>query len=194
MKLDFPATGRNSEAILGVLRGVLPPEGLVLEIASGSGQHTAAFAPALPQLRFQPTDLEPPHLASIDAWCAELPNVAPAQRLDVVAPWPVQRADAVLCINMVHISPWRCTEALLAGAAAVLPAGGPLFLYGPFQRDGAHTSPSNARFHASLQSRDPSWGVRDLGAVIAAAAQAGLAHTETLEMPANNLSVVFRTG
>lgn len=194
MRLDFPATRRNSAPILEVLHEVLPDEGLLLEIASGSGQHAAAFAPRFPRLRFQPSDLDPRHLASIDAWCGALPNVAPALRLDVLQPWPLATADAVVCINMVHIAPWRCAEALMAGAASVLSPGGLLYLYGPFRRDGAHTSASNAAFDAGLRDRDPAWGVRDLEAVVASAEASGLALERTVQMPANNLSVVLRMG
>ena len=143
---------------------------------------------------FQPTDVDPRHLASIDAWGAEHDNVRAAMRLDVTAVWPVDRADSVMCINMIHITPWSCAEALLAGAARVLPPGGPLYLYGPFRRDGAHTSPSNAQFHDSLVARDPSWGVRDLEAILTTAAALGFSHDRTVPMPANNLSVVLRAG
>ncbi len=194
MRLDFPATSRNSAPILEVLTDVLPDEGLLLELASGSGQHAAAFAPRLPRLRLQPSDPDPRHRASIDAWCAGLPNVARAIELDVREPWPLTAADAVVCINMVHIAPWSCAEALVAGAASILPRGGVLYLYGPFKRDGRHTSPSNARFDEGLRARDPSWGVRDLEAVSALASAVGLALERTVEMPANNLSVVLRMG
>ena len=192
MKLDFPATGRNRDAILEVLRTVLPSTGRVLEVASGSGQHVAHFAAHLPQLTFQPTDIEPDHLASIDAWCADLANVQPALHLDVMAPWPVDQADGVWCANMIHIAPWSCTQALIEGAARLLSKGQPLVLYGPFQRDGVHTSESNAHFDVSLQARNPDWGVRDLSVVEAVAQEAGLACERIVEMPANNLTVVFR--
>lgn len=194
MRLDYPATRRNREPILEVLRTVLPARGTVLEIASGSGQHTAAFAPAFPDLRFQPSDREPHLLASIAAHAEGLPNVAAPLHLDVEERWPVQQVDAILCINMIHISPWACTEALLDGAGEHLAAGAPLYLYGPFMVDGEHTSASNAAFDQSLRGRDPSWGVRDLGAVVARAEATGLRHERTVPMPANNLSVVFRSG
>ncbi|MBX2803017.1 MAG: DUF938 domain-containing protein [Myxococcales bacterium] len=193
MKLDFPATQRNRGPLLEVLQEHLGPKGVILEVASGSGQHAAAFAPSFPEWTWVPSDLDPRHLASIDAWCASLPTVRPALSLDVLQPWPVGRADAVFCANMIHIAPWACTEALLVGSARVLHQGGLLLLYGPFRRDGAHTSPSNASFDESLRSRDPEWGVRDLEAVVDIAAGVGL-HVERVHaMPANNLTVVFRT-
>ena len=135
--------------------------------------------------------------ASIDAWRAHggLANVLPALALEATqAPWPLTRADAVVCINMIHISPWRATEALVEGASAILPRGGVLFTYGPYRRSGAHTAPSNAAFDASLRARDPAWGVRDLEAVESAARAKGFALEEIVEMPANNLSLVFRKG
>jgi hypothetical protein len=196
-----PATLRNRDAILAVLRGVLPAEGEVLEVASGSGEHCAFLAQALPGLRFQPSDPDPDARASIDAWCAGLPNVAPALALDclaldgaarALAPWPALRAQAVLCINMVHISPWAATLGLLAGAAAALPAGAPLYLYGPYRQAGQPFAASNAAFDASLRDRNPAWGIRDLEAVAAAAAAQGFGPPAVTPMPANNLSVVFR--
>lgn len=192
-RLDYPATGRNRDVILDVLRRHLPATGLVVEIASGSGQHHVHFARHLPQLTFQPTDLDPAGLRSIAAWQAHegLTNVRPPLELDVTADWPVQRADAVLCINMIHISPWACTQALMAGAARLIRPGGVLFLYGPYRVDGRMVA-SNERFDASLRSRDPSWGVRDLDAVLDEAR--GFSLIETVAMPANNLSVVLRRG
>jgi SAM-dependent methyltransferase len=187
-----PATQRNREPILAVLRRVLPADGLVLEIASGTGEHAAFFADALPGVTWQPTDVDPTALPGIASWCAGVPNVHPPLVLDVTQPWPVERADAIVCVNMLHISPWTAGQALLAGAGRVLPAGGVLYLYGPYRRDGAHTAPSNASFDETLRAQDPSWGVRDLETVIATAAARGLRHTETVAMPANNLSVVFR--
>jgi len=190
-RLDAPATGRNREPILAVLRRVLPAEGLVLEVASGTGQHAAWFGAALPGLVWQPTDRDPTHRASIAAWTEGLPSVRPPLDLDTTRrPWPVQRADAVVCINMIHIAPWAACLGLLEGAAELLPPGAPLVLYGPYKRGGAHTAPSNAAFDADLRARDPTWGVRDLEAVQKAAA--GFVLEEVAEMPANNLTVVFR--
>jgi SAM-dependent methyltransferase len=191
--LHAPATERNREPILAVLQRVLPPEGLVLEIASGTGQHAAFFAAALPALRWQPSDPASAHRDSVAAWAASLTNVLPAVELDVERwPWPVTRADAVVCINMIHIAPWSAAQALFAGAARILPAGGVLFLYGPFTRDGQHTAESNQRFDERLRAEDPRWGVRDLGDVTALAGETGFGDPEILVMPANNLSLIFR--
>jgi SAM-dependent methyltransferase len=188
-----PAAGRNKEPILEVLRRVLPPSGLVLEIASGTGQHVAHFAAALPGLRWQPSDPDPAHLTSIRAWTDELPNVLEPLELDVRhRPWPIDRADAVICSNMIHIAPWAAAEALVAGSGELLSSGGALFLYGPFRRLGGHTTPSNEAFDAQLRVRDPEWGVRDLEAVEALANGAGFVLEEVVEMPANNLSVLLR--
>lgn len=190
-----PATARNRDFILGLLRRDLPPRGLILEIASGSGEHITYFAGQLPDLSFQPSDPDPTARASIDAWVRELglPNVAPALALDAAAAdWPVSHADAVICINMVHISPWTATLGLMAGAARILPAGAPLYLYGPYRRRCRHTAPSNERFDEALQRQNPQWGVRDIEALIAAAEAAGFAPPAVEDMPANNLSVIFR--
>jgi SAM-dependent methyltransferase len=193
--LIAPAAARNREPILSVLRRVLPKHGTVLEIASGSGEHVVHFAAGLPNLAWQPTDMDPTALKSIEAHrgSAALPNIFPALRLDVeAASWPVTRADAVVCINMLHIAPWSAAEGLMAGAGRVLPVGGVLYLYGPFQENGRHTAPSNAAFHASLRARNPDWGVRDLRDVAEMAVRNGLELIERIAMPANNLSVVFR--
>lgn len=192
MKLDYPATARNRVPLWEVLARVLPLRGTVVEVASGSGQHAAWFAAQRPALTWQPSSYEARERASIDAWGADLPNVRPAVALDVRQPWPVAAAEAVVCVNMVHIAPWACTPALMAGAATVLPAGAPLVLYGPFRVDGAHTAPSNARFDASLRARDPAWGVRDREAVVAEAVAVGLQLAEVVDMPANNQVVVFQ--
>ena len=192
-RLYAPATLRNREPILHALRPRLPPRGLVLEVASGTGEHAAYLAAALPHLAFQPTDPDPAHRASIAAWTSDLPNVHPPLALDASAPdWPIRRAEAVLCINMVHIAPWAATEGLVRGATRLLPAGGVLCLYGAFKRDGRHTAPSNAAFDADLRARDPAWGVRDLGDVARLAGAAGFGAAEVVPMPANNLLVVFR--
>lgn len=190
---EAPAVARNRDAILDVLRGILPARGLLLEVASGSGEHALHFAPTFPGLAFQPSDPDPEARASIDAWCAGVANIRPAIALDAAAPhWPLDHADAVLCINMIHIAPWAACEGLMRGAARLLPEGAPLVLYGPFRRGGAHTAPSNAAFDESLRARDPAWGVRDLEAVVAEAAGAGFGPPDITAMPANNLTVAFR--
>jgi hypothetical protein len=190
-----PATLRNREAILAVLARALPPRGLVLEVASGSGEHVVHFAAALPALEFQPSDPDPASRASIDAWAvaASLPNLRPALALDAEAAiWSVAAADAVLCINMIHIAPWRACCGLIRGAARVLGAGGVLYLYGPYKRAGRHTAPSNAEFDLGLRARNPEWGVRDLEAVAELANAAGFSTPAVEAMPANNLTLVFR--
>ena len=188
-----PAAARNREPILAALRPLLPAQGLVLEIASGTGEHAAHLAAALPHLTFQPTDPDAASRASIDAWAAGLPNIRPALPLDAAAEsWPIPHADAILCINMIHIAPWPATPGLMRGAAARLPPGAPLLLYGPYRREGRHTAPSNATFDADLRARNPVWGVRDLEAVAATAAEHGFAAPEVHEMPANNLLLAFR--
>jgi hypothetical protein len=192
---EAPAVARNRDPILAVLKRVLPPSGLVLEVASGSGEHCAFFAAALPGLDFQPSDPEAEARASTDAWCAGLPNVRPALALDAATQsWPIQAADAVLCINMVHISPWEATLGLLRGAARLLPDGAPLVLYGPYRRAGQPTADSNEAFDESLKARDPRWGLRILEEVATEAARAGFGAADITEMPANNLTVVFRRG
>src|SRR5262245_10459382 len=193
-RLYAPATARNREPVLAVLRRYLPRYGLVLEVASGSGEHVVHFAQAFPDLLFQPSDPDADARASIDAWRTRLalPNVRPAITLDATAEtWPIETADAILCINMVHIAPWTAAEGLVRGAARILPLGGVLYLYGPYKRGGRHTAPSNEAFDASLRARNPDWGVRDLEAVVALAAAAGLAQPGIEPMPANNLSLIF---
>jgi len=192
-----PATQRNREPILAVLREVLPAQGLVLEVASGSGEHAVHFAAAFPGLVFQPSDPDPSALASIDAWAAEsaLPNLLPAIRLDASAPrWPVTEVGAILCINMIHISLWAATEGLIRHAAEILPTGGPLYLYGPYRQSDVPLAPGNAVFDDSLRRRNPKWGLRELEAVAELAREAGFGEPEVTTMPANNLSVVFRKG
>ncbi|MGX1097431.1 DUF938 domain-containing protein [Amorphus sp. MBR-141] len=194
-RLDAPAVARNRDPILSVLQRVLPEAGLVLEIASGTGQHVVHFARALPALDWQPSEPDPGGRRSIAAWVAaeELANVRAPLDIDVVGGrWPVDAADAVVCINMIHIAPWAATPALMRGAGRLLPESGPLVLYGPFRRDGHGTAPSNDRFDADLKARDPAWGIRDLAYVAAEADAAGLRLDEVIEMPANNLTVVFR--
>lgn len=191
-----PATARNRDFILAVLQRYLPKSGLVLEIASGSGEHVTHFAAASPaELTFQPSDPDASARASIDAWVAELGlgNVKPALVLDAFADtWPIPRADAVLCINMIHIAPWAATVGLMTAASKVLREGGFLYLYGPYRRDGQDTAPSNAAFDLDLRSRNPEWGVRNLETVAALAHEHGFAKPIIEEMPANNLSLIFR--
>ncbi len=190
-----PSVARNKDAIAAVLARHLPVSGLVLEIASGSGEHAMHFASAFPGLTFQPSDPSEEARDSIQAWRAAtpLPNVLPPLDLDVTAQhWPIAHADVLTCINMIHIAPWAATLGLMQGAARLLPKGGILFLYGPYRRHGQHTAPSNAEFDASLRERDPSWGVRDLEAVAAAATVAGFAAPLIEAMPANNFALIFQ--
>jgi len=194
-RLFSPAAERNCRPILDVLRQVLPGAGLVLEVASGGGQHAAFFAPHFPALTWQPSDADANARASIAAWAKTTGtgNFRPPIDLDAASSdWPLARADAVVCINMIHISPWAACLGLLRGAARILPPDGVLYLYGPFRRDGKHTAPSNTAFDADLKARNPEWGVRDVGEVGTAAAAAGFGPPSIIPMPANNLSVVFR--
>ena len=190
-----PAAARNAAPIVEVLRAVLPERGLVLEIASGSGEHAVHFAREFPGLLFQPSDPEPAALRSIDAWRVEagLFNLLPAMAIDVrAASWPVEAADAILCINMIHISPWAATSGLMRGGARLLASGAPLYLYGPYRQAGVETAPSNEAFDESLKARAPEWGLRLVEDVIAEAAAAGFGLDRIVPMPANNLSVVLR--
>jgi SAM-dependent methyltransferase len=192
--LESPAAERNKQPILEVLEKVLPRGGTVLEIASGTGQHVVHFARALPALVWQPTDVEPELRAAAAARvaAAALANLLPPLRLDVLdASWPVAEAAAVLCINMIHISPSAATPALMRGAARVLGERAPLILYGPFRRPGYPTAPSNEAFDASLRARNPDWGLRDLDEVAASARAHGFELADIVAMPANNLTVVF---
>ena len=190
-----PSAARNRQPILDVLAPRLPDKARVLEVASGAGEHAMFLAAALPPVRWQPTDRDADALASIAAWqaSARLPNLAPPLRLDAadLATWPAGPFDAVVCINMVHISPWAATEGLMAGAGRVLTSGGRLFLYGPFLEADVETAPSNLAFDQSLKSRDPAWGLRDLAEVTALAHANGLGFAERIAMPANNLVVMF---
>lgn len=196
MKRDYPATSRNKGPILEVLKRWLPPEGVVLEIASGSGQHVSWFASQLPGLIWQPSDGDLACLASIEAWRVDegvQDHVRPPLHLDVTAhPWPDQEVDAVFCANMIHIAPWSAAQALAQGAGRCLRPGGLLILYGPFKVNGTHTAPSNQEFDADLRRRNTDWGVRDLDDFDALAQRAGLDHLETSPMPANNLCVIWR--
>lgn len=194
------ATERNRGPIADVLGRVLPASGLVLEIGSGTGEHAATFAARFPGLDWQPSEPDPELRASIAAWrdasrrdAAGAPNLLPPLDLDVTADsWPVSGAAVVFSANMIHIAPWGCCLGLMAGAGRVLSPDGMLFLYGPFLVAGKPTAPSNIRFDESLKARDPAWGIRDLDDVAGAAAEHGLELAETVDMPANNLSVVFR--
>ena len=195
-----PAAERNRAPILEVLRRVLPARGQVLEIASGSGQHACYFAEELPGLTWQPSDHTPVALASIEAWrhTSGLDNLRPPVPLDVTAPaWSTLEGhppyDALFNANMLHISPWTTCAGLMRGAREHLAPGAPLVVYGPFQIDGQHTAESNRAFDRSLQQRDPRWGVRDLGDVIAEAERHGIEFVERVAMPKNNFTLVFRT-
>ena len=195
MKRHAPATERNRDPIAAVLREVLPERGLVLEVASGTGEHAAYFARLFPGLDWQPSDPDPNALTSIEAWAADegLPNLRAPVELDAAGnTWPIDRADALLCVNMVHISPWSATLGLLRGAARVLGPGAPLILYGPYRREGVATAPSNEAFDESLKARDPEWGLRLLEDVAAEASKVGFALERVAEMPANNVTAVFR--
>lgn len=190
-----PAVARNAGPIAEVLRTVLPERGLVLEIASGSGEHGLHFALEFPHLRFQPSDPEPAALRSIEAWRRDSGpvNLLPPIALDArAAEWPVAAADAILCINLVHISPWAASEGLMRGAGRLLAPGAPLYLYGPYWQAGVEIAPSNLAFDASLRARDPEWGLRDLDELAAEAGRNGLRLDRVIPMPANNLSAVFR--
>ncbi|CCW16100.1 SAM-dependent methyltransferases [Sphingobium indicum BiD32] len=193
-KRHAPATLRNRDAILTILRDALPSAGLVLEVASGSGEHAIHFAAALPALDWQPSDPDPAALASIAAWRAEagLPNLRPPLLLDAAGDWPIDRADAILCINMVHISSWNATVGLFTQGARLLQKGTPLILYGPYFRKDHPTAPSNLAFDESLRARNAEWGIRWLEDVNELAERQGFAVEAVHEMPANNLTVVYR--
>lgn len=194
--LASPAAARNREPILQVLRAHMPARGAVLEIAAGSGEHAMAFAGALPGLDWTPSDPAAEARTSIAAWArtANLPNLRPPLALDMLdeASWPQGPFNAVVCINMIHISPWAATEGLMRLAGRVLPAGGLLATYGPYSEADVPLAPSNAAFDESLKSRNPDWGLRDRDAVAAAAKAEGLALTLRVGMPANNLMLLFR--
>ncbi|SPB18329.1 SAM-dependent methyltransferase [Caballeronia novacaledonica] len=190
-----PAAERNRDAILSVLARVLPRSGVVLEIASGTGQHAVHCAAALPGIVWQPSDPDADARDSIDAWRAHagLANLNAPLALDVLHhDWGIGNVAAIVCINMIHIAPWEAAESLFRGAGERLTAGGVLYLYGPYRRNGAHTAPSNEAFDQQLRARDARWGVRDMEAVAALGDQAGLTLVETVAMPANNFSVVFK--
>jgi Protein of unknown function (DUF938) len=190
-----PATERNRDAIAAVLVDVLPKQGTIVEIASGTGEHLVHFAKIFPALDWLPSDYDVAGLASIAAWSAEsaLDNILPPVLIDAGASdWPISSADAILCINMVHIAPWSAAEGLMAGAERSLVKGGALYLYGPFRQHGVATAESNEAFDVSLKSRNADWGLRSVEDVTAIAAQHGLALERCISMPVNNLSLVFR--
>ncbi|MGE0736457.1 MAG: DUF938 domain-containing protein [Alphaproteobacteria bacterium] len=197
-KRHAPAADRNRAPILSALRRHLPERGDVLEIASGTGQHAVFCATYLPERIWQPSDPDPANRDSIAAWATEagLHNMRAPLALDATdAAWKLPRlldVRVVVCINMIHISPWAAAEGLIRNAAHKLPKDGVLFLYGPYKRGGQHTAPSNEAFDASLRERNPAWGVRDLDDVTALAAGHGFTRVDVIDMPANNLSVVFR--
>lgn len=190
-----PAVLRNREPIADVLEQWLPQSGLVLEIASGTGEHAVHFAERFRSLDWQPSDIHPDALGSIAAWqsAAALPNLRAPLPIDAASPeWPIDRADAVLSINMVHISPWASALGLVAGAERLLAPGAPLILYGPWLKEGTPTAPSNLEFDANLKRRNPQWGLRQVENFAAAAAERGLTLADTRAMPANNMMLLFR--
>lgn len=187
-----PAAERNGPPIRAALQRLLPATGLLLEIASGTGQHAAFCSAGLPGWQWQPSDFDAAALPSIAAWCEGLSNVRPPLRLDVLdADWRVPQVDAIYCANMIHIAPWACTAALMQGAARHLAPAGVLLTYGPYLLDDAPTAPSNLGFDADLRARNPAWGLRRLADVAAEAAKAGLGLRESLAMPANNMLLVW---
>ena len=195
MKRHAPAAGRNREPIAAVLTEELPPSGLVLEVASGTGEHAVHFARTFPHLRWQPSDPDPAARDSIETWREDegLANVVPPLDLNAAdTAWPLAQAAAVLCINMAHISPISATEGLVAGAAGLLELGAPLILYGPWLEADVETAPSNLAFDADLKSRCPEWGLRQVEWLDRIAAGAGFRRTRRVAMPANNLILVYR--
>jgi hypothetical protein len=194
VKRHAPATERNRDVIAQTLACVLPTEGLVLEVASGTGEHVVHFAKMFPALTWQPSDPDPIALASINAWRADsnVPNVRPAMLLDASADWPIAQADAVVCINMTHISPWAATVGLLRNAARLLPQSAVLFIYGPYNQRDVPLADSNAAFDAALRQQNALWGLRFVEDIAAEANVSGLHLDLVIDMPANNLSLIFR--
>ena len=191
----FPATERNRNVIADVLSRILPDTGTVLEIGSGSGEHALYFSEVFPELTWQPSDPDPLNLQSIQAWAASASRTNLRLPLSINASdftLPIEAADAIMCINVIHISPWDATEGLMRNARHLLPPGGPLYMYGPYRVGGRHTSRSNEAFDSSLRDQNETWGVRDLEVVMAEAQKNGLTFVEHVEMPANNQSLVFR--
>lgn len=193
-KRTAPATERNRDAITSVLKGHLPLQGTILEIASGTGEHIVHFASQFPDLIWQPSDSDALALTSIAAWSAEFggDNLQPPIHLDAASEWPIKEVAAIVCINMVHISPWSATQGLVRNAGRILPQGGLLYVYGPFRQNGLPTAASNEEFDGNLKSRNADWGLRFVEDVAQEALQYGLSLDEVIEMPANNLSLVFR--
>ena len=194
-RLYAPATARNREVILEQLISRISKPGLMLEIASGTGEHACFFSSAMPHLTWQPTDLDPEHLASIASHIEAdgLDNVQPPVFLNVLEEnWPLTSCDYIFNANMIHISPWTCTLALMAGAGRLLSPGGQLYMYGPYLRSDVETAPSNLSFDQSLKNRNPDWGIRHLDEVVSVAEQRKLTLNEVIEMPANNLLVVYQ--
>jgi len=194
VKRHAPATERNRDVIAETLARVLPAEGLVLEVASGTGEHAVHFAKRFPGLIWQPSDPDPIAIASINAWRADtkLANVRPAMQLDASADWPISHADAVICINMTHISPWAATLGLLRNAARVMPPSAVLFIYGPYNQHSVPLADSNAAFDMSLRQQNPEWGLRYVDDIVEEADKVGLRLDQVIAMPANNLSLIFR--
>jgi SAM-dependent methyltransferase len=194
VKRHAPATERNRDVIAETLARVLPTEGLVLEVASGTGEHAVHFAKLFPALTWQPSDPDPIALASINAWRADsnVPNLRPAMLLDASADWPVAQADAVVCINMTHISPWAATVGLLRNVARLLPPSAVLFIYGPYKQRDVPLAESNAAFDASLRQQNAEWGLRYVEDIAEEAHKFGLRLDPVIAMPANNLSLIFR--
>ncbi|WP_135080907.1 DUF938 domain-containing protein [Terasakiella sp. SH-1] len=196
-RLFYPATERNREPILSVLQEHLPPKGRILEIASGSGEHVVHFAKSYPHITWHPSDLGPDCLNSIKAWRDHygLSNIESPLQLDTTKAenWPEFKVDALICINMVHISPWPATEGLMKKASQLLKKEGFLYLYGPYKKNGQHTAPSNVAFDQQLQATDSRFGVRDMERVVNEAEKNGLKLTQTTAMPANNFSLFFHT-
>jgi hypothetical protein len=194
VKRHAPATERNRDVIAQTLARVLPTEGLVLEVASGTGEHVVHFAKMFPALTWQPSDPDPIALASINAWRADsnVPNMRPAMLLDATADWPIAQADAVVCINMTHISPWAATVGLLRNAARLLPQSAVLFIYGPYNQRDVPLADSNAAFDASLRQQNALWGLRYVDDIAAEAHISGLHLDSVIDMPTNNLSLIFR--
>ncbi len=194
LRRHAPATLRNREPVLSILHDILPDSGTVLEIASGSGEHVAYLAPHFPGLEWQPTDIDRDNFASIQSWTDDVGgNIRAPVYLDTrESSWPTDTVSAIMCMNMLHISPWDSAVGLMAGARRVLGTDGILFIYGPFRQRGVAFAPSNASFDEFLQMQDPAWGVRDLDDVEALANKHGLVLEKVVEMPANNLSIIFR--
>ena len=193
VKRYAPATERNRDVIAETLVNVLPAEGVVLEIASGTGEHAVHFAQLFPGITWQPSDPDPIAIASINAWRADcaVPNVRSAMFLDASADWPIAHADAIVCINMAHISPWAATVGLLRNAARILPQSAPLFIYGPFRQHDVPLAEGNATFDAALRQQNVEWGLRYVEDITKEARDVGLALDQIIPMPSNNLSLIF---